>query len=71
LYSCSAQDKSSAHYAKVLALHAEFHTVASKVLNLALTGQKAEAEKGIGDGSEYKEKSAALTKEMMGWKLEG
>jgi hypothetical protein len=70
LYSCSSQEKASPHYSKIKTLHASFHKCASTVLKLALTGKKAEAEMAVADTSEYKSISAALTKEMMGWKAE-
>jgi hypothetical protein len=68
LYACSGEEKSSAHYGKIKDLHANFHKCASNVLKLALTGKKSEAEGAIGDGSDYKNISAALTKEMMSWR---
>ena len=67
LYSCSSADKSSPHFEKVKALHANFHTVAAEVLTLALDSKKEEAEKKIGTSSEYRQISAALTQEMMKW----
>lgn len=68
LYSCSTDEKSSPHYSNVKNLHAEFHKTAAKVLTLAITNNKAEAEKEIAPGSEYINNSMALTKEMMAWK---
>ena len=70
LYSCSSQEQSSSHYNSVKDLHANFHQSASKVLELALKGNKIEAEAAIGVGSEYMTASGALTKEMMSWKTD-
>jgi len=68
LYSCSPQEKSSPHFEKVKELHAHFHTVAGSVLEMALTGDKAQAESEITMDSEYRVISGDLTKEMMAWK---
>ena len=68
LYSCTPEEKSSAHFANVKDLHAQFHQSAAKVLTLALEHKKVEAEREIESGSEYAKKSNALTKEMMAWK---
>ena len=70
LYSCSAQEKSSPHFNKVKGLHANFHVSAAKVLELALSGKKSEAEDAIKSGNDYMDTSVALTKEMMSWKAE-
>ena len=70
LYSCNADEKSSPHYETIRSLHADFHTTAAGILKLALTGKQNEAEKLIGMGSEYRNVSGALTKEMMDWKNE-
>ena len=68
LYSCTEQEKNSPHYQTVKELHAKFHTTAAGVLELALTGNKSEASKAIGSGSDYKSISVSLTGEMMKWK---
>lgn len=67
-YSCSDSEKKSSHYDKIKTLHASFHKTAADVLGLALGGKKTEAEKAIGEGSDYKSISYSLTKEMMAWK---
>jgi hypothetical protein len=68
LYSCSSLDKVSPHYEKVKELHAHFHTVAGGVLDMALTGDKKEAESAVNMDSEYRVVSSKLTSEMMAWK---
>jgi len=68
LYSCSSRDQSSPHFEKVKELHAHFHTVAGGVLEMALTGDKAQAESAVTMDSEYRSISGELTKEMMAWK---
>ncbi|MBL1294293.1 MAG: CZB domain-containing protein [Thiotrichales bacterium] len=70
LYSCSAQDKASAHYRNVRALHTDFHKNAANVLELALKNKQAEAESAIQHGSKYASTSSDLTKAMMNWKKE-
>ena len=70
LYACSPQERSSSHYNKIKALHADFHKAAADVLTMALNGKKAEAEANISATSKYRSISAALTKEMMSWKSE-
>lgn len=67
LYSATPEVKQSSFYDAVKKLHAEFHATAGKVLLLAVTGQKAEAEKAYGLGSDYAKISALLTNEMMKW----
>lgn len=68
LYSCSNHDKTSPYYEKIKELHARFHTVAGGVLDMALTGNKAEAESAVNMNSEYRAVSGKLTSEMMTWK---
>src|SRR3569832_2594347 len=67
LYSCSPQDRGSAHYAKIKELHSQFHQEAAMVLESALNGIKGAAEKAIGADSKYRELSSALSREMMEW----
>ena len=70
LYSCSAEDKHSAHYEKIRHLHADFHKSAAQVLDLALKGNATEAQEKIDVDSEYATTSRNLTREMMDWKSE-
>lgn len=62
-----APGKSSPYFAKIKDLHAQFHEEAGKVLDLALRGKKADAEKAMSMDSKYRELSGALTREMMNW----
>ena len=57
-----------AHYGKVKQLHAEFHQHASRVLELALTGRKAEATAGLDLSAPFTSSSLALTNELMAWR---
>ncbi|MDH5509432.1 MAG: CZB domain-containing protein [Nitrospinota bacterium] len=57
-----------ADYTKILALHADFHKEAARVLAMALNGQKENAEKAISLGSDYEKLTANLTKAMMEWR---
>ncbi len=64
----SAADKTSANYTKVRELHAEFHKAAARVTELALAGQKTEADKMMTRGGEFAAVSSRLTSAMMDWK---
>jgi hypothetical protein len=55
------------HYTKVRALHAEFHTVAADVLELALTGRKEEAAAAIAFNSPIAVVSSNLTMAVVAW----
>lgn len=70
LYSCSAAEQANVYYETIKQVHAEFHQCAGCVLEKALAGNIADAEKEIGMGSKYQEISARLTTEMMKWKNE-
>lgn len=48
----------------VRALHAAFHSEAARVLEMALSGRKAEAEKAMGLGGAFSHASSALVKEL-------
>lgn len=61
-------DKASPHYQNVRQLHAEFHKVAARVVELATTGKKQEAQALMELGGEYSRVSGNLTKAMMDWK---
>jgi hypothetical protein len=66
----SAKDKASNHYKLVKVLHSEFHRVAARVAELALYGDKTEAEKIIAIGGDYARISSKLSQAMMEWKLD-
>jgi hypothetical protein len=59
--------KASADYRACLDLHAKFHVAAAHVLELALAGKKADAEKAMQEGSEFAGLSHKLTDAMMRW----
>lgn len=61
-------DQQSAHYQTVQALHVQFHQEAAHVLQLALTGRKAEAEKAMALGGSFAKVSAHLTLAMTKWR---
>lgn len=63
-------DKSSIHYKTIKELHAEFHRVAARVAELAISGKKAEAAKMMAYGGEYSSISSNLTQAMIAWKKE-
>jgi len=60
--------RGSTHYTKCVELHRQFHTIAAKVLTLALGGKKDEALGSMSVKGDYALASAALTKAMMDWK---
>jgi hypothetical protein len=66
----TAADKSSDHYKTVRALHTEFHETAARVVELALTGYKREAENMMALNGEYTAISAKLIQAMMSWKTD-
>ena len=68
LASLPPSEKSSEHFQKVTALHAEFHQAASEVLELALSARKEEAEAAIAVGSRFPLISSNLTMAMSAWK---
>jgi hypothetical protein len=70
LYALSDSEKASPDWISVRARHTNFHSIAAKVLQLALTGQKEAAEEALtGNRSEFKQASAKLTNAMVGWKM--
>jgi len=68
LYSSLSEVKSSAEYESVRQLHAKFHTEAANVLDLALKGNKAEAEKSLESGGTFAQASTELTNALMAWR---
>ncbi len=60
--------KQSPEYQKVLKLHADFHKVAARVAELAISGRAAEAETLMKVNGEYAIASAQLTQAMTDWK---
>lgn len=58
---------SSDHYQRVRELHAIFHEKASKVAELAVSGNKAGALRMLEVNGEFSVASAALTTSMLAW----
>jgi len=54
-------------YKVVYDLHSQFHTEAARVLEMALSGAKTDAEAAIASGSDYANLTLNLTKAMMAW----
>ena len=63
-----AADRNSPRYARVRQLHATFHVEAAKILELAVRGQKAEAEAAMAMRTPFAGASAALTAELTAWR---
>lgn len=61
-------EQQATHYQTVQALHTQFHQEAARVLQLALTGRKAEAEKAMALGGSFAKVSAQLTLAMTKWR---
>ncbi len=61
------KQKNSNYYQKVRELHAVFHEKASKVAQLAISGNKAAATKMLEVNGEFSEASASLTTAMLAW----
>lgn len=68
LYSLSDQEKNSDDYAKILKLHAEFHTAAAEILELALKGKKEEAQKNLEFGGKFGQISGRLVIALQTWR---
>ncbi len=62
--------RQSPHYEQCRGAHAEFHVAAAEVLELALKGEKSEAERKLAPGGEFARASAAVSKEMLAWQKE-
>ncbi|MBK7259444.1 MAG: CZB domain-containing protein [Ignavibacteriae bacterium] len=68
LRTVGGEDAKTAHYAKVKSFHADFHTMAGKILNMAVTGRKAEAQKALEPGGDYARICGKLVMAMNVWK---
>ena len=68
LASLPPAESSSEHCKKVAELHAEFHKAAAEVLEIALSGRKAEGEAAISLGSRFSLVSSELTMAVSAWK---
>lgn len=58
----------STDYKQVSTLHAEFHVLASSVLEMALSGRATEATAAMALGSRFAAVSSQLTIAVLGWK---
>ena len=56
-------------YQTVLRLHANFHFETARILELALSGHKSEAEQAIGLGNEWRRLSAELMAQLLSWRF--
>jgi hypothetical protein len=63
----SAEEKQTDNYRTVKQLHAQFHEAASKIAQLAISGQEAAAESAMNTGSDYARVSSALTAALNNW----
>jgi methyl-accepting chemotaxis protein len=63
----SAEDQQTENYRTTKQLHAQFHEEASKVAQLAISGQKEAAEKAMNSSSQYARVSSALTSVLTKW----
>ena len=68
--SLGKESRGSLHVERVGALHAQFHEAAARVLDLALTGHRAQALTSLGFGSDYTRASVLLVDEMQLWRAE-
>ena len=68
LYSLQGNMRQSAEWKSVQKLHADFHKEAGLVLDLALKGQKAEAEKRIANGGAFDKVSKEIAVSLAQWK---
>ncbi|MEI7741995.1 MAG: CZB domain-containing protein [bacterium] len=64
----SPELKNSKTYPTIVQYHATFHKEAAKILQLALIGEKDEAEKKMSALSEFAAISSSLTSTMVEWK---
>jgi hypothetical protein len=67
LYSLPASAQTSYHWRTVRELHGKFHAEAARVLGLAISGNKQEAEKALETESHFAKISFELTGAMMKW----
>jgi methyl-accepting chemotaxis protein len=63
----SGKEKQSEHYRKAKQLHARFHEEASRVAQLALSGERNAAELALNESSEYERSARALADALTRW----
>jgi len=66
-YRLEDQHKNTPIFKEIVDLHADFHKEAGSILDLALKGNKDEANKMLGLGSKFASYSSQLTKKMSQW----
>lgn len=62
-------EKQTQNYRAAKDLHAKFHLEAAKVVELATSGHKDEADAAMALGGSYTKASSALTQELVQWRL--
>jgi hypothetical protein len=67
LFALPVTQRHSGHWEKVRALHAEFHTAAADVLELALAGRKDEAIAAVGFSGRFMAASWKLINAISAW----
>jgi methyl-accepting chemotaxis protein len=67
LHSLSATEQTSSRWKNVKGLHADFHKEASRILGMALKGQKQEALAAMSSGSQFTKISGSLVMALMAW----
>lgn len=65
----TAAEKQTQNYRAARELHARFHQEAAKVVELATSGHKDEADAAMSLGGSYTKASSALTQELVQWRL--
>ena len=69
-HSINTQDRASERYARVKDLHARFHLEAARVLSLAVSGHKSEAQHAMAPSGAFSKVAGDLTSELMSWQGE-
>ena len=64
-------EQQSEHYKEIWALHVEFHTIASEVLEMALVGRTEEAKAAVALDTRFTGITTKLIMGLSAWKEEG
>lgn len=67
MYSLPEKERNCKSCLEIKEAHAKFHQTAAKILELALAGKRAEAEKEMAIGSDYARDSAHLVHLLSHW----
>lgn len=70
LYGLEVAVKTTPRWHCVRTLHADFHRVAGNVLQLAISGQKDQANEALSSNGQFSNISAQLTSELKAWAQE-